>query len=99
MSRAGLAEVLRVVSAPCREHAPMMHDAIDGRANWGARAGLRLHLFLCGPCRHLMRQLRFVHTAARAAREDVVERSARAREMPAPVRDRLRARLRAQANA
>jgi len=36
----------------CEQARDALHDAVDGELSWLDRLRLRLHLFLCPPCRH-----------------------------------------------
>lgn len=87
-----LREIVRVMSLPCAEHAPLFSRARDERLWWATRAGLRMHTWVCAPCRRLQRQLRELGLAARALRRSgaPVEPTA----MPGEVRERLRDGLR-----
>ncbi|MGD9693373.1 MAG: hypothetical protein AB7G17_08430 [Phycisphaerales bacterium] len=81
-------EIVRVMSLPCVEHAPLFSRAQDERLPWATRTGLRMHTWVCAPCRRLRRQLRELANAARALRQSAgpIEPAS----MPGDVRERLR---------
>lgn len=94
MKQSSIHDFFHASSAPCCQHPPMMHDVLDDRASWGTRLGLRFHLLLCGPCRKLMHQLRFVSKAAQRADQELVRRATIIQNMPGDVRDRIVQRVR-----
>ena len=51
-------------------------------AGWRKRLQIRLHLFMCGPCRRYARQIRHIGTAARELLGN--------RSLDTPARDTLR---------
>jgi hypothetical protein len=47
----------------CRSVIARLPDAEEGRASWLVRAGVRLHLAICGDCSRYLRQLEAVRAA------------------------------------
>jgi hypothetical protein len=56
----------------CKDAGEALSKSLDGKLGWGRRLALGLHLFVCGMCRRLRRQLRLLDRAGRQAdaRED-----------------------------
>jgi len=81
-------EIFRVMSLPCVEHAPLFSRERDERLWWATRTGLRMHTWVCAPCRRLRRQLRELASAARSLQRSAAPIEAAA--MPSDVRERLR---------
>ena len=81
-------EIVRVMNLPCADHAPLFSRARDERLRWATRAGLRMHTWVCAPCRRLQRQLRELGRAARALRQSAAPMEPAS--MPGDVRERLR---------
>ena len=60
----------------CRDVPAEAEALLDGALSRGARISLRIHLFMCGPCRRYMRQLRVLlgavpHMHGEASDEEV----------------------------
>lgn len=85
---AALREIVRVMNLPCVEHAPLFSRARDEESWWATRVGLRMHTWVCAPCRRLERQLRDLGIAAQSLRRSA--QPAEPTSMPDEVRERLR---------
>lgn len=60
----------------CRDVPAEAEALLDGGLSRGARISLRIHLFMCGPCRRYLRQLRVLlgavpHMHGEASDEEV----------------------------
>ena len=60
----------------CRDVPAEAERLLDGELSRGARISLRVHLFMCGPCRRYLRQLRVLlgavpHMHGEASDEEV----------------------------
>jgi hypothetical protein len=51
-------DVLRVLRAPCRDHAALLSKQLDADLRPGLAFGLRLHILSCVGCRRFRTQLR-----------------------------------------
>jgi len=49
----------------CRDATRLISRELDGPLPFGRRLLLRVHLFLCGPCRNFLRQAMFLRKAMR----------------------------------
>lgn len=60
----------------CRDVPAEAEALLDGELSFGQRMALRFHLFMCGPCRRYLRQLRVLlgavpHMHGEASDEEV----------------------------
>jgi hypothetical protein len=86
-------EVVKILSAPCREHTTLISRGLDGATPPEIRLALRAHFLVCGPCRRFAHQLRFIRRAARLLGAGAAAAPISGR-MPDDVRHRLSQRLR-----
>lgn len=49
----------------CKEATQLMSEDLDRPLRWRERVSLRLHLMLCGGCRHFKDQIGFLRAAIR----------------------------------
>ncbi len=82
-----LRDVLRVLRAPCREHAPLLSKQLDADLRPGIAAGLRLHVLYCTGCRRYRAQIRQLREMTRTLGRETD--SGAATPMPSEVRERI----------
>ncbi len=61
-----LASLKTVFALHCHEATELASDAMDRPLTRSERWGLRLHTFVCGPCRRFVGQLRAIRRLARS---------------------------------
>mgnify|MGYP003526141018 CR=1 FL=1 len=49
----------------CKETSELVSRSLDERLSWSQRMAVRLHLMMCGACRHFTAQMGFLRRAAR----------------------------------
>jgi hypothetical protein len=84
-----LADIVRVMNMPCREHTVLLSRQLDEPLRPGQEWGLRFHLVLCTGCRLFKRQLLQIRALARSLAEEALK----GETLPDPVRRRIVARL------
>src|SRR5262245_3408619 len=88
-----LSRVISIISPSCKEATRLQSLAFDRKLSILERAGLRLHLVLCGWCRRYGRQLKFLRSAAHQCDEH--EHPDLPQRLSPEARERIKHRLQA----
>jgi len=86
-----LARACGELSPTCKHAARLQSEALDHPLTLSQRAGLRLHLMLCGWCRRYGKQIRFLREAAHEHEDELSDPTVPALSQEA--RDRLKRKL------
>lgn len=55
----------------CKQASKLVSQSLDRPLSWSERLQLKLHLFMCNPCRQFKRQLQMLRTAMQRIRNDI----------------------------
>lgn len=84
--------LLAALTPPCRQITKIASRRYEQPLGITTRVRLRLHLLVCAACERYVRQLEFLHHAARLSVEKPAENPVPAR-LSSEAKDRLKARL------
>jgi hypothetical protein len=75
----------------CKQASKLISQSLDHPLTWSEKMRLRLHLFICDPCRHFRRQLNLLRTLLHRMRVSI--ENDHAIKLPLEVKDRIMHRI------
>lgn len=71
----------------CKQASKLISQSLDRPLTWSEKVRLRLHLFICDPCRHFEQQLNTLRAALLKIRSSIENDSSI--KLPLVVKDRI----------
>ena len=75
----------------CKQASKLVSQSLDRPLTWSEKVRLRLHLFICDPCRHFKQQLNTLRAALLKIRSSIENDSSI--KLPLEVKDRIMHRI------